>query len=265
MTFTHPVPGPISSPYGWRTIRGVPNFHNGLDWHWLKAAPVTSRQVRAPFAGRVTVGRRSDLGLYVTIVSGDFSMRLAHLESASVKTGDTIAVMQHVGVMGNSGFAIGVHLHADLFVKGVRVDPAPYFTKPHTTLTLAGSAPTNIDTEMEDDMRLVQRTGSATPEWSLFHPSLAGPSDLQRGYYVITDPDEALAWARLLYKGAGSEQSEPRDVYVTLQAVARTAHANYRRGVAVGGTADLTPLLTAIGGVPTAAQNGAAARAAIVK
>jgi len=100
---------------------------------------------------------------------------------------------------------------------------------------------------LEDDMRLVQRTGSATAEWSLFHPSLAGPSPLQRGYYVITDPAEATDWARLLYRGGGTEQSEPRAVYVRLQESARTAHANYLRGLpqtlapsggAVGATAE---------------------------
>jgi hypothetical protein len=96
---------------------------------------------------------------------------------------------------------------------------------------LAGGATTITDTEQDDDMRLVKRNDTATPEWSLFHPSFRGPSEKERGYYVITDFDEATDWARLLYKGSGSEQSEARDVYIRLQASARTAHENYLSGL----------------------------------
>jgi len=94
----------------------------------------------------------------------------------------------------------------------------------------AGIGTTISDTKQDDNMKLIRRkTGS--PEWSLFHPSLAGPGELERGYYLITDAAEAVAWARLLYKGAGREQPELRDVYVSMQAAARIAHTNYVRGL----------------------------------
>jgi len=95
---------------------------------------------------------------------------------------------------------------------------------------LAGSATTITDTEQDDDMRLVKRN-EGTPEWSLFGASLSGPLEKERGYYVITDPDEATDWGRLLYRGGGSEQMEPRAVYIRLQESARIAHENYVRGL----------------------------------
>jgi len=112
----------------------------------------------------------------------------------------------------------------------------------------------------DDDMRLIRREGN-TPEWSLFHPTLRGPSELERGYIVVADPEVAKGLARTWADGFGTEKSEPRDVYVGLQAAARWA---YDRNVQPGAT-NLKPVLDAIAQVPTAQENGQAARAAIVK
>lgn len=115
-------------------------------------------------------------------------------------------------------------------------------------------------TERDDDMRLIRREGT-TAEWSLFHPTLRGPSDLERGYIVVTDPEIAKGLARTWADGFGSEKVEPRDVYIGLQAAARWA---WERNVQTGGV-NLGPVLDAIAKVPTAKQNGQAARAEIVK
>jgi len=241
MSLMHPVVGPITSPYGWRTIRGVPNHHNGVDYGWLRADPTGSLRIHAPADGVVDVGFNSSVGKYVAVTTSVGRVRLCHLASIAVQAGQTVKRGQLVGIMGNTGFAIGVHLHLELWRSNVRVNPAPYFTLPFTLTALAGTGSPIGRKEQEDDMRLVKRDDTPTPEWSLFHPSLAGPSPLERGYYLIADPDEALAWARLLYAGGGTEQSEPRDVYVTLQTVARIAHANHRRGLLPPATSvDLT-------------------------
>lgn len=99
--------------------------------------------------------------------------------------------------------------------------------------------------ESDDDMKLIRREGE-TPEWSLFHPTLRGPSDLERGYLVITDPEVAKGFARTWADGFGSEKGEPRDVYVTLQAAARWAYDRNRTQTSV----DLGPVLTAVAQVP---------------
>lgn len=76
---------------------------------------------------------------------------------------------------------------------------------------------------LELDVRLIRREGN-TPEWSLFHPTLKGPSDLERGYIVTTDPTVARGWARTWSDGFGTEKAEPRDVYVEMQAAARLTY-----------------------------------------
>jgi len=120
--------------------------------------------------------------------------------------------------------------------------------------------PTMPKPDQEIDVKLIRREGT-TPEWSLFHPSLRGPSQGERGYLVITDAAIARDLARTWAEGFGTEKSEPRDVYVGLQNAAKWA---WDRNVQPVGGVDLTPVLTAIDGVPTAAENGAAARKAIV-
>lgn len=89
----------------------------------------------------------------------------------------------------------------------------------------------NDTQENGDTVKLVQRTGGATPEWSLFHPSLNGASKLERGYMLVTDPLVALDLARTWHEGGGSEPQEPRDVYVAMQSSARLTHDAYRRGI----------------------------------
>ncbi|UXO93842.1 D-alanyl-D-alanine carboxypeptidase [Pseudanabaena phage Pan2] len=77
--------------------------------------------------------------------------------------------------------------------------------------------------EQDIDVKLIRRDGG-TPEWSLFHPTLRGPSELERGYIVVTDPEIAKGLARTWADGFGTEKGEPRDAYVGLQASARWAY-----------------------------------------
>ena len=69
------------------------------------------------------------------------------------------------------------------------------------------------------------KRSEGTPEWSRIHPALVGPSDLERGYIVTTDPERAKLWARADKDGQGSEDSFKRDEYVAMQAQARLDHA----------------------------------------
>jgi hypothetical protein len=124
----------------------------------------------------------------------------------------------------------------------------------------------------DDDVKLIRRTGSATDEWSLFHPTLKGVTELERGYITTRDEATARGWARTWADGFGNEKSEARDVYVELQAAARVTFAAYERSLPVAGGVDPQEIAEAVSEeladdfskIPTAAENGAAARKAIV-
>lgn len=237
LRLARPVPGPVTSPYGWRVLYGRRVKHNGVDFGWLRVDPVRSRRVVAPVDGMVVASAFSSVaGNFVTIRPRDvrYRVRMIHLASRAVSVGDRVRVGQLIGIMGATGSSTRpdqTNLHLDVYLLGVRVNPATYLLDPYPgEAALTGDGATLVINLEEDDMRLIKRENTATPEWSLFHPTLRGKSALERGYMVITDPDEATQWARILYTGAGSEQKEPRDVYVKLQEVARRAHEAYRRG-----------------------------------
>ena len=56
--------------------------------------------------------------------------RYLHLETRSVcvKTGQTVKAGTKLGMMGNTGDSYGKHLHFDVCIDGVYVDPLPYLT-----------------------------------------------------------------------------------------------------------------------------------------
>lgn len=149
-----PVMGGIGDRYGWRTLPdGTRNFHNGVDFTWLNADPAGSQRVVAPADGVVSVGWNSLIGNFVSLaVDANHVVRLCHFSSIAVQSGQRVRKGQFLGVMGNTGSqAFGVHLHMDMYVNAIRVDPLPYMTDPYPgELAFAGLETTPI--VKEDDM-----------------------------------------------------------------------------------------------------------------
>ena len=66
-------------------------------------------------------------GLYVVIMSpGGIETLYAHLNSIYVSQGEYVSQGQGIGVIGNSGYSTGVHLHFEVIDNGVRQDPLDY-------------------------------------------------------------------------------------------------------------------------------------------
>jgi hypothetical protein len=121
--FVMPVPGPISSPYGiGRSYNGGPvsGFHHGTDFPVDEGTPViASASGRVAFAGELPV---RGLSVIIDHGLGVFS-GYHHLSRLAVTEGETIAVADLVGYSGASGLATGPHLHWEVIVRGVEVDP----------------------------------------------------------------------------------------------------------------------------------------------
>jgi murein DD-endopeptidase MepM/ murein hydrolase activator NlpD len=115
--FLKPVPGWISSGYGYRRdpFTNALQFHRGVDI----AAPAGS-PVRAALDGRVTlVAEDPVLGLYIAIRHQiGFSTVYGHLQQALVRAGDAVARGQRIGLVGSSGKATGPHLHFEVRKNG---------------------------------------------------------------------------------------------------------------------------------------------------
>lgn len=119
-----PVEGTLSCAFGYRIhpITGKEDFHTGVDLAAPEGTPV-----RAAFYGTVLETGSNDInGNYVTVVhSGRVATTYCHLSRIDVSTGDWLVRGEPLGLVGQTGMATGPHLHFELLIDGLRVDPAP--------------------------------------------------------------------------------------------------------------------------------------------
>jgi len=111
-----PVSGSIWSKFGPRNGRQ----HQGVD---IGAAHGTN-VVAADSGTVITSTYASGYGNYIVISHGNGMTTLySHLSSRAVSKGDSVAKGQLIGCVGSTGNAKGAHLHFEVSVNGVRVDP----------------------------------------------------------------------------------------------------------------------------------------------
>jgi murein DD-endopeptidase MepM/ murein hydrolase activator NlpD len=121
-----PTVGFVSSSFSgrrWHPILDDNRPHSGIDI----AAPVGT-PVHAPARGRVSfVGERGQYGLMVELNHGQgYVTRYAHLSRASVKTGQIVSRRARIASVGESGLAIGPHLHYEVLLNGIPQNPLGY-------------------------------------------------------------------------------------------------------------------------------------------
>ncbi len=121
--FRWPVRGEISSRYGWRTdpFTGERGFHNGIDIASWMGVPI-----KAAMEGRVTdTGYSPSFGNYILIAHhSGYSSFYGHLSAIKVRPGQSVALGQVIGLVGNTGYSTGPHLHFTVFKNGHTVNPA---------------------------------------------------------------------------------------------------------------------------------------------
>ena len=126
--FDWPVRGKISSQFGTRVhpVFKTKIKHSGLDI----AAPANT-PAKAAAAGEVLfVGWLRGYGQVVILDHGrNFSTVYAHLNSTSVKEGQTVNAGTVIGKVGKTGTATGYHLHFEVRVGGVVKNPLDYLKR----------------------------------------------------------------------------------------------------------------------------------------
>lgn len=120
-----PTEGYITSRFGWRTnpFTGKREFHKGLDI----AGPLGTA-IMAPARGKViSTGRDGSYGLSVKVDHGSgLITRYAHLHKSLVKVGQIVNRGDVIASLGNSGRSTGPHLHYEVQIGGMPVDPLRY-------------------------------------------------------------------------------------------------------------------------------------------
>jgi murein DD-endopeptidase MepM/ murein hydrolase activator NlpD len=123
----------LTSGYGMRThpVLGGRRKHTGIDL----AAP-TGTPVYATADG--LVGRAdwySSYGLYISIDHGaDMETRYAHLSRLAVAAGDSVKKGDLIGYVGSTGRSTGPHLHYEVRIDGLAVNPIPYMVESEAQL-----------------------------------------------------------------------------------------------------------------------------------
>jgi len=121
--FLTPLRGRLTSPYGYRRdpFTGVRTFHTGIDL----AAPVGT-PIKATLDGRIaTTGYSAVYGNYVIVThDGGYQSLYAHMHRIQVKRGQWVTQGGILGLVGNTGYSTGPHLHFSVYRNGKMVNPA---------------------------------------------------------------------------------------------------------------------------------------------
>jgi len=120
-----PAKGWTSSKFGYRTspFTNRKEFHKGMDIAAPKGTPVT-----ATADGIVTyAGKKGLLGNLVVINHGyGFVTRYGHNSKILIKRGDRVKRGDIVAEVGNTGRSTGPHVHYEVRLNGVPVNPSNY-------------------------------------------------------------------------------------------------------------------------------------------
>lgn len=117
--FLWPAKGEFSSPFG----RRGREFHKGID-----VAAVVGTPINAAMQGKVVyTGWESGYGQTVEIRHGDnLVTRYAHCSKIFVSVGQVVETGEHIAAIGMTGHVTGPHVHFEVLVNGVQVNPRNY-------------------------------------------------------------------------------------------------------------------------------------------
>ena len=120
-----PTDGWVTSRFGHRSspFTDKREFHKGLDIATRKGTPIV-----ATANGVVSyVGWKGQLGRVVIIDHGyGIVTRYGHTKKALVKSGETVKRGQKIAIVGSSGRTTGPHVHYEVLLNGLPVNPKKY-------------------------------------------------------------------------------------------------------------------------------------------
>lgn len=148
----------ISSAYGPRMDpieQSKEAFHGGLD---VASEGINGANIYSVLPGAIShIGENAaGYGHFVVVNHGDFTTLYAHmLEETLLEVGDTVEAGDVIGRVGSTGRSTGPHLHFEVSVDNVKIDPKPLLnligkgsvtrpSQPETTETSENS-PTDSD------------------------------------------------------------------------------------------------------------------------
>ena len=120
---SHPCPGAgISSPFGWRSFDNA--FHMGCDFGAPQGTPIYAAEKGTVIHTTYDGGYNGGAGNWVVITHGNgLVTKYMHASVVYVSVGEQVERGQNIAAVGNTGNSFGAHLHFQVEVNGVAVDP----------------------------------------------------------------------------------------------------------------------------------------------
>lgn len=127
MPAIRPCGGRFLSGFGYRSnpFHGGSEFHQGIDF----AAPIGT-PVYATGDGVVVTAGMDDggYGNQIEINHGSgYVTKYAHLSAYRIAKGDSVQRGQLIGLIGNTGYSTGPHLHYEVIRNGTKINPIDFF------------------------------------------------------------------------------------------------------------------------------------------
>ena len=130
----------LTSDYGmrWHPVIGGRRAHKGVDLAGPIGTPIHA-------TADAVVGKAewfSSYGLYVALEhGGDIQTRYGHMSRLNVSAGQHVRKGDVIGYIGTTGRSTGPHLHYEVRIAGVAVNPIPYMQSDHFSQPSVDSLP----------------------------------------------------------------------------------------------------------------------------
>ncbi len=120
-TWRRPIVGPITSGFGQRGG----NLHAGIDF----GAPIGTPVYAASSGSVIAAGAASGFGQWVKLRHpGNITTVYGHISRWTVTVGQAVQAGQLIAFSGNEGRSTGPHLHFEVRVDDIAVDPITFYT-----------------------------------------------------------------------------------------------------------------------------------------
>ena len=148
----------VTSRYGTRTLNGKTENHGGYDMVGIGSTDIVAVEGGTVVQSRIVTDKSNltwQWGNYVCIktASGQYHY-YCHMASRAVSQGQTVRMGDKLGVMGNTGYSFGAHLHFE-----VRQSDGKTKVSPETVLGIANVVGTYTRSSLERDLDVLVKKG----------------------------------------------------------------------------------------------------------
>jgi murein DD-endopeptidase MepM/ murein hydrolase activator NlpD len=144
----------VTQKYNKKNAAIVGGTHTGIDY----ALPLGTPVLAVDDAVVAKRGYNPISGYYVHLQDGATIYKYNHLSKRLCKTGESVKKGERVGLSGKSGTTTGPHLHFQMEIRGIPVDPTLYFDKPKSTSIDVKDADEKVDNKPKPEKKSTDRT-----------------------------------------------------------------------------------------------------------